>query len=387
MSKRILVLQQSDKEISLLAQHIKETGCEVETTTSAIKAERMISDRDFDLLIVSAILSQGSAYEFCKFVRKSYSKRDLPIIITSVIESGTLALESKTKWGANEFIMLPAPLKFLIKMIQFYVGQNAERPESIITLQMARSRNMRQEKGRKKKFPSRGDLSNLPFSQIIKILGAAKRTGQLIIGEGDEQFTLTGVDGQLVQIQTPFIRELTLAEILVSERLLEMQALDPFIKRLEMEKVYMGHMLLEAGMLKKDQITHALAQQLILKSLLLFDMKSGKYQFQKLKSKPEKDFPFSISVAQLLLERYRQKITVKKFEKLYGQQSDQTPKLKSWGAFDIKDLGLPKDQYKAIKKFNGFITLKDVVEYSNVPAEILMPVVHTLVSLKMIKLN
>ncbi len=371
----------------MLTRHLENLGCNVDSTISVEEAQRKVNAQNYKLIIVSTILTKGSAFEFCKFVRRTYNKNQLPIIITSVIESGTLICESTTKWGANECVILPVPEKYLIKMIQFHLGQSKKRPSSIVSLQLARSQYQMKKKKEKRKLPTKGDLSEQSFSKILKVLGKSKRTGELIIGRDNDAFSLIGVNGNLVKIKSPYVEKLTLKKIILSQGQLNQKTLAPFIERVEHEKTLLGRMLLESGVMKKDEIAKLLAHQLILKTQLLFKKKEGQYQFRKLTNNVDNDFPFSVSVAEIFLEFYKHRVSADRFNKLYGNKSDQSPKLNKKGVYSLDDFDLPEDQLKAMKKFNGFVTLKDVVDYSDVSPEVLMPIVHTFISLKLIKLK
>ncbi|MCB1155273.1 hypothetical protein KDL45_16565, partial [bacterium] len=124
----VLLLQSTKEECDQLQIPLSEVGLNVFGTTSMENALRFYNERTPDLLIVSSFLSGASAFDFCRKIRTVFNDFDTPIILTSVVRSGTLMIEGKSKWGVNDVVVLPVRMEKMMQLILFHLGHEETRP-------------------------------------------------------------------------------------------------------------------------------------------------------------------------------------------------------------------------------------------------------------------
>jgi DNA-binding response OmpR family regulator len=390
MPETVLIIQKSENERSILSRILKELECEVQQAETVAEAIELFSEVQPDLIILSAVASGGSASEFCRYVRSNSPAQRIPIIVTSPILSGTIKLEATTKWGADEFLPLPAPLKTLVMSILFHLGRESERPDTQAAMAQAirhRSQPAAKKQEAKKKLSPKGDLSEVSFERMAILMGARKRAGQLKIGNGEKAYVLSFTDGALVWLVSPYNDDTSLAATLVKLNLLSDQALRPFRKRMDTENELLGHMLMEAGLLKKDDIAKGLARQFSDKVLDLFGLESGSYEFSSEPLILPQDVRVVVPLGRIILDHYAQRFSLTDFEANYKDLMNASPKLIEGGPFRLTDLNLPAPTKRVIFTLNGSRSLTEFVHHSDMDPSQLMPIVHTLVKLKLIRLR
>lgn len=389
MAKRVLILQKSESDLQTLAGYVENIGCNVDTARTNQDAEKLVLTWEYDLLIISAVLSGAGASGFCKFVRREFRQNAPPIIITSPIFTGTLQLEAKTKWGADEFLVLPAPVPIMMRIIKYHLGEESERPDTNLIMQRAikLQHSTKVHKPGRKKIPPKGDLSDHSLKKVLTVLARGKRTGRLIIdSENQDRFELYGSEGKLVSVKSPFVQELSLGDILIKNQILDSTTLRPYIDRMAQEKIMLGQALLEGGALKKAQIIDALTMQCIEKGIYLLGTKKGKYAFKKDQITPDIDFPVEISLPQLLYENCRKKVTEDRFRKKYEDRMKLSPTYNKRSPFNLDDLELPDDQAAFIRRLEGKRTIYELLKKPDFAEVDLMSLIHCLCQLKILRL-
>lgn len=392
LSRDILIVQKNDQETMKLKRHLEKIGCSVRVFQAINDAKGLLEKAPVDLLIVSAIISGGSAYEFCRWVRVKTKNKRIPIIVTSPIFTGTLQLEIKTKWGADEFVVLPSPINLVLRTIRFYLGEKVDRPDSNLSLKLAMQAQsqttttflMKQKQKQKRKLPTEGNLSEVSLEKLLLTLAKAKRTGVLWIEDKGEEYSLSEVKGRVVRLLSPYIPDLTLASVLLKMKLMDQKQLDPFIEQMHQKNTKLGSLLFSKGLLKKKQVSKALNYQFMHKILGLFEKKNGIYRFKKKDVEPPEDFPVKLSIARVLVENSRRNFSQQQFEELYADKLKLFPRFSNKCQLKVKDLGIPKEQQTILEGFDGNHSLEEMLSISKIQPEKLRPIIHTMFQLKML---
>ena len=386
MAKSVLIVQKLDRDIEQLSHHLVERGYKTYIARTLNDAKDLFDEHRPNLVLTSAIISGGSTSDLCRFIRARSAR--VPILVTSPIMTGTLQIEARTRWGADEFIVLPAPIGMLLRTIRYHLGEDVDRPNTSMMLQVAlrKSKDQKTKEEARRKIPSAGELSRIPFEKLLLILGSARRTGEIRVAVESGIYTLSGSEGKVIAVSSPYIPELSLSSILVRERMVEQTRLSPLERRVELEKIQLGRLLMEAGMVKKDAIARALSLQYVEKVLQIIKMKEGSYRFRKTPVILPEDFPVELSVAQILFERYRREMTSQQFNKIYDEKMNKRLCLLEGGAFSIRDMKLTRDMKKLVLGLDGTKSIKEVLMNPDMTMEELIPLIHTLFQLKLVNL-
>ena len=387
MSKSILIVQEGDRSMDALAHHVGDAGYGVSFARDFLEAKEKFEKNKPDLVVVSAIISGGSTCDLCRYIRMRTPGERLPIIVTSPIVTGTLQLEAKTRWGADEFIVLPAPINILMKTVRFHLGETVDRPKTELFFQAALKRankSTTQIKIKHKKIPAEGNIAQVGLERLLIVLGAGKRSGEIEIENHGELFVLGGADGKLVKVVTPFMPEMSLGKILVRDRAIDETMLIHMQNRMQNEKTQLGQMLLKAGLMKKDPIIQALVQQFLEKSLFLFKFKKGVYRFRKSRMEPAKDFPARLPIGRLVLEKNRRQFKFDEFDRRYAKQMKQSVHIREGGPFAIQELDLAHELKRVIFAIDGKKSLRQLLIESEARSEDVKALIHTLTRLKLI---
>lgn len=389
MSRNVLVVQKNDQETMKLKKNLEKIGCRVRIFQDINDAKNLLEKDSIDLLIVSAIISGGSAYEFCRWIRVKTKNKRIPIIVTSPIFTGTLQLEIKTKWGADEFIVLPSPINLVLRTIRFHLGEKIERPDSNLSLKLALQAQSQIKTThlmkKKRKLPTEGNLSEFGLEKLLLALARAKRTGILWIQDQGEEYTLSEIEGRVVRLLSPYIPNLTLASILIKNNLVDQRQIYPFIEQMQKQNAKLGSLLLNNGLLQKKQISKALNYQFMQKILGLFDKKNGIYRFKKKEVECPEDFPVRLSLARVLLENNRRRYSEQQFNDLFEKKMKLFPTYRKQSLLNLKDLGITKGQQTILNGFDGKLSLQEMLSISEIPPEKIKPIIYTMFQLKMLK--
>lgn len=389
LNKSVLLVQKGKREIDSLMPLLKEIGCETTVIGHVPDAMDHFRNNPPHLVIISAICSGGSAYDFCRFVREESITPEVPIIVTSPIISGTLQLEVKTRWGADDFVVLPSPIMILMKTILYYLGEVVGRPRTDLSLQSAmrnlgKTHKKRTHKSRNK-LPNTGPISQIGLERILVVIGAAKRSGTLLFNNVEEQFSLMIKDGQLVRLDSNFIPSLSLGQVVIDNNMINEAVISPYRKRAAEGGELLGKLVMEAGLLKKEQVLAALVFQFIEKTIRIFQWESGNYNFKNADIKVSEDFPVQVPIGKLLLAWHKRIFTNDQFNKLYNDKMKEPLRLNEGGPFKLTDLDLPLPQKRLILSVDGKKNLFEILNHPEVEPNIMKSVLHTLFVLKLVK--
>jgi CheY-like chemotaxis protein len=86
--KKILIVEHNQTNLMVLSKQIENWGMIPTSINSSIEAINILNkNNDFDLAIIDMQITDLNGYELTQKIRNKYSKKDLPIIITSTIKT------------------------------------------------------------------------------------------------------------------------------------------------------------------------------------------------------------------------------------------------------------------------------------------------------------
>lgn len=126
-----LLLVEDDEALALGIEFtLKDEGYEVERAATVMESKSLISEKEFDLILLDVNLPDGNGYELCKHIRKA---KDVPIIfLTALDEEVNVVLGLEI--GGDDYITKPFRVKELLSRIKALLRRNSKTSASLSKL-------------------------------------------------------------------------------------------------------------------------------------------------------------------------------------------------------------------------------------------------------------
>ena len=117
MRKRILVVEDNEEMLELLALSLESEGFSISTAVSGIEAVKKARVNRPDLILLDLMLPEMDGFGVCETLRRDPAIAGTPILILSGA-TGELTRLAGLESGGTEFITKPAKPKDLISKIR-----------------------------------------------------------------------------------------------------------------------------------------------------------------------------------------------------------------------------------------------------------------------------
>ena len=112
--KRVLVIDDDSGIGEMLKTLLEFYGFEVDVTEKPDEAEKLISEKNTDVVLLDMLISGVNGTDVCRRLRKNETTADIPILMMSALhDAGKKCKEA----GADEFVAKPFEMEELIKTI------------------------------------------------------------------------------------------------------------------------------------------------------------------------------------------------------------------------------------------------------------------------------
>lgn len=99
-----ILLVEDDKDLSLITMsHLIHAGHQVDQAFTCAQTEKLLTENEYDLILLDIILPDGSGDELCRTIRR-YS--DCPIIFLSCIEDQNMIIDA-LRSGGDDYMIKP----------------------------------------------------------------------------------------------------------------------------------------------------------------------------------------------------------------------------------------------------------------------------------------
>lgn len=113
-SKKILVVDDDSGIGEMLKTLLEFYGYQVEVTEKPYETERLILEKNIDLVLLDMLISGVNGTDVCSAIRKNEATANTPVIMMSALHD---AGPKCKKAGANDFIAKPFEMELLIGKI------------------------------------------------------------------------------------------------------------------------------------------------------------------------------------------------------------------------------------------------------------------------------
>lgn len=151
-----------------------------------------------------------------------------------------------------------------------------------------------------------GTLKDFSITEIIQLIGQQLKTGVLKIQRGQNIAEIYFVDGMIVHVYSNYRGKKDLiGEILVKAQLINQEQLERALRIQKETLKYLGEILVELGMLKKEDVLRVISTQVYETIYELFWWEDGNFSFDLRLVESYKKIPFALSTEQVLLNILR----------------------------------------------------------------------------------
>ena len=123
---KILVVDDTPKNVKLLADLLGVKGYQVVTAASGPEALERVEAENPDLVLLDVVMPEMSGYEVCRQIRESESTRLLPVVMVTALDPGEERVKG-IEAGADDFITKPinqaelmARVKSLLRIKEYH---------------------------------------------------------------------------------------------------------------------------------------------------------------------------------------------------------------------------------------------------------------------------
>lgn len=117
ISSRILIVDDQDANLDMLARRLSRNGYAVETATSGSIALSKIKDTQIDLVLLDQMMPLMNGTAVLAELRKTLSPQQMPVIMVTAISDG-LAIADALDRGANDYVTKPVDFPVVLARIR-----------------------------------------------------------------------------------------------------------------------------------------------------------------------------------------------------------------------------------------------------------------------------
>ncbi|MEL7035876.1 MAG: response regulator [Cyanobacteria bacterium J06592_8] len=118
----ILVVEDSNIEATILTNCLQKSGFQVRSVTTAEAAKAMLTEQNFDAILMDVVLPGQSGFGLCRELKKQEKTADIPIIICSS-KSEKFDKSWGLKQGAYAYLCKPIKEEEIIQTLKGLIHQ------------------------------------------------------------------------------------------------------------------------------------------------------------------------------------------------------------------------------------------------------------------------
>ena len=151
-----------------------------------------------------------------------------------------------------------------------------------------------------------GDLRDFSITEIVQLIGQQFKTGVLNVQHGRKKVEIYFVDGMIVHVFSSYrAKKDLLGEILVNAQVITQGQLDQALKAQEETLQYLGEILIDLQLLKKEEVLRVIQNQIYETIYDLFRWGEGNFRFDLRLVEKYRRIPLALSPENALLNVLR----------------------------------------------------------------------------------
>jgi DNA-binding response OmpR family regulator len=122
---KILLIEDDCDIAEITNVHLAHSGYSTDTARSCADAAELLSQHDYDLILLDVLLPDGTGHDFCRVIR---AKTQCPVIFMSCLDdSGTII--SALNGGGDDYIVKPVKYDELLARIEANIRRSQQNQE------------------------------------------------------------------------------------------------------------------------------------------------------------------------------------------------------------------------------------------------------------------
>src|SRR5215207_7015931 len=117
----LLVVDDEEMNRDMLSRRLELEGYSVLTAPGGAEALKLISEQDFDAVLLDAMMPLQSGYEVLAEIRKNHSAMDLPVLMATA-KNQSEDVVNAFEFGANDYITKPINFPVAVARIKYQVS-------------------------------------------------------------------------------------------------------------------------------------------------------------------------------------------------------------------------------------------------------------------------
>ncbi len=191
---KILIIEDNAKLADLVGEYLQRKGLEVHIVPDGESGLRAFETGTYDLLLVDVKLPLMRGDDVCRQIRATEQGRTLPLVMMSgFVKNQAWIANVQQELGLSGFLTKPFSSEALFSLVTSALQGRAHVP----------TQEARPAAERKLPSPIRGDLSKIPFEQVLLYLLLKRGTGSLRAQQGSSSRTFLFVGGAPCEIDVP----------------------------------------------------------------------------------------------------------------------------------------------------------------------------------------
>lgn len=123
MARKILIVDDEPNIIAVLSFLLEQNGCQVMSAQDGVKALKIVSSFDPDLIFLDILLSGPDGFEICQTLKDNPELQHIKIVFLSAL-GNDMDIATGIAMGADDYISKPFLHSDIIDVIEKLLGEN-----------------------------------------------------------------------------------------------------------------------------------------------------------------------------------------------------------------------------------------------------------------------
>ncbi len=311
-----LLVVESDPDLQQrIGDTLREASYELATEAEGKWAQRSLSVRPPDGVVLDTSLSDGSGFLVAEELRKDPDTRKVPIFfVASRYRGAGHQTEARRRFAPAEYLTTPLDLNSLLALVlETLPPTDASTPAPVpnypsIVADPAQKQETKTVEHTARSVAAdaeiKGSLARHPFARVLQRIYGQRLSGALaLVREGRKKIVYFD-SGYPVSVRSNALDE-CLGQILVDRKMISPENLDESLRRMKQERKHQGQVLVEMGAISPFSLQRALLAQMEAKFYEIFTWTKGDFAFRQGGRPPDEPVRLEKAPAALILEGIR----------------------------------------------------------------------------------
>jgi len=385
--RKIFLLTPDQREVDNLTPALDEIGYDWRHYRHVDEMLHDLEREHPDLLIANALTPRTDMGQLCTQVHELSQAK---ILLTSAISSSTYRLQARHRWDIDEFVTLPVPLKKMVRLIAFMMGDIDEKPiirsgNEAASTRPSATKEETDIRTTTTKLPLEGDLREVPIGRLLGIAVLRQLSGRLVVGDTAECRELVLLNGRLLDLRSPFVESLALGEMLAAHKLVDAALIDDLVAEASASGKRLGELLRARKLVTTQQLMETLDRQVIEKLATVFHWRDAPYRFAREDNPSDVIEPRNLLLAKVAFRAARRSAESMDFEERFAKWLDQRVKLNASSPIRGNMLDLDSNEKRFLVGLKNPRLIRDIISETSLPLRQAQSFLAALLLLRMVR--